>query len=215
MKKVLLSILIILAVQPYLWGQANIEEFSDESKFEQKHKRPSKREDVRIKGVMTYKSAHVYQGNWEKRVELIGVELPELGDIMRLVDNGEIPETKREEVRRTYWKASQALSKYAEHGDILFIEKDAREKNAFGNILVYLYSPNRRVINIELVRQGYAFPVYDLDNNRYEGEFREALQEAIDHRRGLYQVWQVMYKDELSGATQEVNTPRVVITPKP
>lgn len=190
-KSLLLTGIMILSAEQALFAQAAVVEHEEKSEFEKKHLRESEREAVKIDKVLTNSSIQVLKNNWERRIELIGIELPELDEVMQLVERAGIPENEKERYKMMYYEARSALKDHVNTGDVLFIEQDVRKKNTYGNLLVYLYAPNRRIINIELIRQGYAYPVKDIDNKAYEDEMFKALEYAIDHKNGLYKIWQV------------------------
>lgn len=182
-----------------LFAQAAVVEYEEKSEFEKKHIRKSQREAVTIEKVLTNSSAAVTLNNWDRRIELIGMELPDFKELQKYFDSGQLPKEELEYHKSEYNKARGALKDYVNKGDVLFIEQDVRKKNAFGNLLVYLYSPNRRIINVEIIKQGYAYPVRDIDNKVYEKEMFDALEYAIDHKNGLYKIWELKYtKDKKS-----------------
>lgn|GEM_PF-3277352 len=196
MVTVTVLILTLLAVFSPIFPQAAVVEIKEKSEFEKEHIRKSSLEAVTMEKVLTNNSASVTLNNWDRRIELIGVELPEYKEIQGYFDKGLLPKNEQEHIKTVYSDARGALKEYATKGDVLYIEQDVRQKNAFGNLLVYLYSPNRKIINVELVRAGYAYPVTDIDNKKYEAGMKAALDYAIDHKNGLYKVWLLRLKSE-------------------
>lgn len=211
-KNRLILALFLLLPSVFLFSQAAQVEHEDKSEFEKKHIRKSEREAVTIEKVLTSSSAAVTLNNWDRRIELIGIELPDFKDLQKYFDSGQLPKEELEYHKTEYYRARGALKDYVTTGDVLFIEQDVRKKNAFGNLLVYLYSPNRRIINIELIRDGYAYPVRDIDNRAYEKEMYEALEYAIDHKNGLYKIWEIKYgKENSKGKKGKVLIDKIII----
>lgn len=189
--KKIFTIGLMACLNTFIFSQAAVVEHQEKSEFEKKHLKESDREAVKIDKVLTNKSMSVLKNNWERRIELIGIDLPELNEIMELYDQAGLPQDEKEEYKMLYYEARSAIKEFVSSGDVLFIEQDVREKNTYGNLLVYLLAPNRRIINIELIKLGYAYPVKDIDNKTYEEEMFAALEYAIDHKNGLYQVFKL------------------------
>lgn len=193
MKKRFFDILTIFAFLPTgLFAQATVEELSDESRFEQEHKRSSTEEFVKVTNINSYRDLEALRNGWDIKIQLIGVYLPPWEDIQALIESGDLKEDSSGEIKKLYSNARAAIKNHVSSGDVLNIETDIQEKNSFGNQLIYLISPNRKIINVELVRSGLVLPDFDSDNNRYKAQFVDAYTEAKSRKRGLYKLWQAM-----------------------
>ena len=202
--------LLLTALAGNIYGQATVEELIDKSNFEKNHFKKSQKDTVTIRNVITNKSARITLRNWERKIQLIGLELPKPKDIMSYFDRGLMPNDERDKYKLLYSRAFGAFKNHVTSGDVLYIEQDIRKKDTFGNLLVYLYAPNRRIINVELVKSGLAYPVKDIDNKLYEKEMFKALEYAIDHKLGLYKIWQLRSKE-----SSIISRPKTTIKIKP
>jgi endonuclease YncB( thermonuclease family) len=70
---------------------------------------------------------------------------------------------------------------------VVLLEPDAVDRDAAGVALRYLFLPDERFINLELIRDGYARFVSSPGNHRYDYLLRNAQVEAMVNGRGLWQ----------------------------
>jgi endonuclease YncB( thermonuclease family) len=84
-------------------------------------------------------------------------------------------------------RARGALEQLLPPGTPARIELDVQRADRYGRTLAYLYDPTGRMINAELARLGYALVSIYPPNVRHVEEIREAIEEARQGRRGLWQ----------------------------
>lgn len=106
-----------------------------------------------------------------ERVRYIGIDAPEMRHITRGGEPG------GQEAR----EANRRLVK----GKRLHLELDVVPRDRYGRVLAYVYA-GERLVNAELVRQGYARASTVPPNVKYERLLRRLQQEARDQRRGLW-----------------------------
>lgn len=128
---------------------------------------------VRIQGLST-------------RVRLIGIDTPE-------ISAGERATRQATELGRDVATivalgrmAKSAAERLAPPGTTVRLEWDVQTYDRYGRALLYLYLANGRMINEELVRQGYAMVLTIPPNVRYADRFVRAQREAREARRGLW-----------------------------
>lgn len=126
-----------------------------------------------------------YVGRIEK-VRLIGIDTPESRanpkarrDSRR---SGKDVETLLEQGRR----ARSFVERTVRVGDAVRVELDVQERDKYGRLLAYLYLPDGRMLNEEIIGQGYASPMTYPPNVRYEDRFLSAYRAARNARLGLW-----------------------------
>jgi len=82
--------------------------------------------------------------------------------------------------------ATRALKQLVPVGSRATLELDVEQRDRYGRLLAYVYAPDGRMANEEMVREGYAL-LYTLPPNvKYVDRTRAALEEAKAERRGLW-----------------------------
>jgi micrococcal nuclease len=86
-------------------------------------------------------------------------------------------------------RARQAKQVNAElvQGAKLRLEYDVERYDQYNRVLAYVFLPDGRMVNTELVRQGLARVLLKSPNLRFRNEFVQAQREAITARQGLWQ----------------------------
>lgn len=109
----------------------------------------------------------------EEKVRMIGVDTPETQDPRKAV--------------QCFGKAASQFTKDLIANNPVRLEADPTNTNRdrYGRLLRYVYLPDGRLVNAEIIKQGYgfayvAFPVQKLE------EFRALEQEARQANRGLW-----------------------------
>lgn len=74
-------------------------------------------------------------------------------------------------------------------GKIVRLEFDTQRRDGEGVRTAYVFLPDGRMLNEEILRQGYAQLKLRMPNMRYAARFRNAYQEARREMRGLQGQW--------------------------
>ena len=106
-----------------------------------------------------------------ERVRYIGIDAPEL-------------EYSRKQVQ-CFADESKKKNQELVEGKEIRLEKDTRDRDAFGRLLRYVYRGNV-FINLELVRQGFALTATYPPDVKYQADFLKAQKEAGEAKRGLW-----------------------------
>lgn len=106
----------------------------------------------------------------ELRVRLIGIDTPEIYP----------------EIECFGAEAEAALAALAPRGSTLGFTYDRDPRDRFDRELMYLFSTDGTLINLELVSQGFARAVLFEPNDRYWNDLRTAERAAHDARLGLW-----------------------------
>src|SRR5690606_12689430 len=82
--------------------------------------------------------------------------------------------------------ARNALLEMLPPGTIASMEFDVQRLDQYGRTLAYVYTPDRRMTNVEMARRGYAVALTYPPNVRYVDEVRAAVEQARTAGRGLW-----------------------------
>lgn len=107
----------------------------------------------------------------KEKVRLIGIDAPEIGQ----QPWGE--ETKK------YLESLLSSS-----GWKIKLEYDVERRDKYGRILAYLRTADGKLINLQMVRSGYAMLFTVPPNVRYVNELKAAQQEARERKLGIWGV---------------------------
>lgn len=108
----------------------------------------------------------VLWGGRREKVRLIGIDAPEVE---------QRPWGQR---AKKYLKDLLDASRWA-----VSIELDVEKKDQYGRLLSYVWTSDRRMINVQMLKEGYAMLYTFPPNIRYVDEFKKAQDEA--RRKGL------------------------------
>ena len=122
------------------------------------------------------------------------------GDTIVLVDGRRIryiginaPEIAHQE----YHQTAEPLGYDAlRHNKILVHKKRVRlefgkEKlDRYDRVLAYVFLPDGRFVNLEMLRKGYAFCLFREPNDSYNALFLKAQREAMKAGRGIWNSWE-------------------------
>jgi micrococcal nuclease len=106
-----------------------------------------------------------------EKVRLIGVDTPETKDPRKPV--------------QPFGQEASAFTKQLVEGQEVRLEFDVQRQDKYGRTLAYVYVRDK-MLNAELVRQGFAQVATYPPNVRYQERFRQLQREAREARRGLW-----------------------------
>lgn len=106
-----------------------------------------------------------------RKVRLIGVDTPEMDHPYK---NGQ----------RLAKEAKSFAEKMVLRKRVI-LEFDWEKEDKYRRLLAYVFLPDGRMLNAEIIKQGYGF-VYTRFPFRYMDEFRRYEREAREKRRGLW-----------------------------
>jgi micrococcal nuclease len=111
----------------------------------------------------------VIMDNRREKVRLIGIDAPEMG--------------------QRPW--GDEAKKYLENilsssGWRTRLEFDVERRDKYGRLLAYLWTPDGRLVNLMMVRSGYAMLFTFPPNVKHANEFRAAQQEASSRAVGMW-----------------------------
>lgn len=109
----------------------------------------------------------------EERVRFIGVDTPETKDPRKPV--------------QCFGKAASDFTKQLIGSNHVKLEADPTNTNRdrYNRLLRYVYLPDGRLVNLEIIKQGYGFAYVSFPFEKME-QFRAAQTEAREANRGLW-----------------------------
>ena len=125
--------------------------------------------DVRVIRVHDGDTVGVILNGRKEKVRLIGIDAPE--------------------IKQRPWgtKARKHLEKMLMASNrTVILEFDVEKRDKYGRLLCYIFTPDRKMLNIQMVKDGYAVLLTIPPNIKYVDELRMAENEARQHRRGIW-----------------------------
>jgi endonuclease YncB( thermonuclease family) len=104
-------------------------------------------------------------------VRLIGVDTAETGDPRRPVQD--------------FGKEAAAFTKQLTQGKIVRLEFEGRRTDRYNRTLAYVYLPDGRLLNTEIIKQGYGHAYVEFPFGRMAA-FRQHERDARTSQRGLW-----------------------------
>ena len=126
---------------------------------------------------------HTTQG---LRVRLIGIDAPEASPSERARSQARRLGVPLREVVRLGLAARHFAESLAPAGTTLHLEQDAQATDRYGRVLAYLWTVDRRLVQEEILRAGWADLLTVPPNVRYADRLRAAWREARENRRGMW-----------------------------
>jgi len=83
-------------------------------------------------------------------------------------------------------EATKFVKTLVNQDDRVEIEFDVQKRDKYGRLLGYIYLPNGKMLNEEIVKAGYANLLTVPFNVRHQERFSRAYKEARETRRGLW-----------------------------
>jgi micrococcal nuclease len=126
-----------------------------------------------------------YNGRKES-IRLIGIDAPESKK------NSKAFKDSRRKGKDVYAITSQgkAATKFVKtlvrSGDTVTILFDIEKRDKYKRLLGYVYLPNGKMLNDEIIKNGYASPLTIPPNVKYKAKFMKSYRYARSHGLGLF-----------------------------
>ena len=121
-----------------------------------------------------------------EHVRLIGIDTPEARQNNKARRDSQRSGQDLNTITTLGKAASRESQTLAHKGDVVTLEFDAEQRDKYGRLLAYVYLPNGKMINEELLREGYALVMTRPPNVRYAERFKKIYDLARRERRGLW-----------------------------
>lgn len=120
-----------------------------------------------------------------EKVRLIGIDTPEIRYGPKLERDGRNTQKDYKAIIATGKEASR-FTKGLAHGKIVRLEFDVEKRDKYERLLAYVYLPDGKMLNAEIIKAGYGriytFPL----NVKYVDMFKKLQKEAKENERGLW-----------------------------
>jgi micrococcal nuclease len=127
-----------------------------------------------------------FPGGHQERTRLIGIDTPEVNEGDGLEREMKRSGRDKATVLALGRRASAFTRRLLPRGTRVEVEPDAQDRDRHGRLLAYLWTPEAGLVNLVIVREGYARAITVPPNVRYEARFRACLREARAAGRGLW-----------------------------
>ncbi|MEZ0323518.1 MAG: thermonuclease family protein [Hydrogenothermaceae bacterium] len=122
----------------------------------------------------------------EEKVRLIGIDTPESRVNKRATIQEKELNKDVEAIVDLGKQAKEFTSSLVKPGMKVYLEFDVQPRDKYGRLLAYVYLPDGRMLNKEIICNGYAMPLTIPPNVKYEKDFRECFQKAREEKKGLW-----------------------------
>ncbi len=126
-----------------------------------------------------------YLGTRE-RLRLIGIDSPESFDDEKAHRDSARTGEKLSSILKKGDRSKAYLATVVQRGEKLRVDFDIDKRDRYDRLLGYVYLPSGELLNVKIVRDGYAKPSTNEGNHRYKREINRAYTEAKNDRRGLW-----------------------------
>jgi len=127
----------------------------------------------------------IYKNN-EERFRLAGIDTPETKMTDAVRANAEKYEKTVSDILLMGKRAMEYTKSLVKPNDKISIEFDVQFLDKDGKYLGYVYLEDGRMLNEELVREGFASPSSSRLNVKYKKRFLQAFTEARKNKKGLW-----------------------------
>jgi len=132
-------------------------------------------------------------------VRLIGIDTPETGERKKNTPKQEreferitakayhrFVDLSRRDIAKMGLEAKRFTEKLLRDVYVVTLETDVEPTDHYGRVLGYIWLPDGRMLNEEIICHGYALPLTVPPNVKYEKLFRRCFRKAVEEKRGLW-----------------------------
>lgn len=122
----------------------------------------------------------------ERNLRLIGVDAPEARENQKLSRDAQRTRRDKKTIMLQGQISKEYLQKLIRRGALLRLEYDVERKDRYDRVLAYAYMSDGTMLNLKILRDGYANLMTVPPNVRHVSEFKAALKLARQEGRGLW-----------------------------
>ena len=122
-----------------------------------------------------------------EKVRLTGIDTPESRVNRRAKWQARDLNKDLTEIVKMGKEAKRFVQSLISRGDIVYLEFDVQPRDRYGRLLAYVWLPNGKMLNKEIICNGYAMPLTIPPNVKYADEFRECFRKARNEGLGLWE----------------------------
>jgi len=149
-----------------------------------------------------------FKGNME-RVRLIGIDAPESTINKKVLRNAELSNSDIKTITELGQRSKQFLKSLLPQNTILDLEFDVRKRDKYGRLLAYAFLKNGQMLNVEILRAGYASLIMSPANVKYMKLFKITVADAMKNERGFWKIAEVPQPGDSEESTKpaKINLP--------
>ena len=121
-----------------------------------------------------------------EKVRLIGIDTPETRRNKRAKLQAREQGKRLKTIIKMGRKAKKYVKSLVKRGDKVYIELDLETRDKYGRLLGYVWLDNGKMLNEEIICNGYAMPLTIPPNVKYEDKFLTCYQYARENNLGLW-----------------------------
>lgn len=150
----------------------------------------AERDEIRVLKIVDFETIKIHHKEKTIRIKLIGAKIPTESEIATYCRYLPDCDPRLNDLLAKGRKAKRYLEDKFNRGDILTMDDDGGKVDAAGRHLVYLFDVSGKLVNTNVIREGYAMPRLANLKAEYRAEFEEAYEEAISGQKGLWELWE-------------------------
>ena len=127
----------------------------------------------------------IYQGK-EQSIRLIGIDTPESKANKKANKDAMRSGQDVAAITAMGKQATAFVKKLVKAGDTVTLEFDVQKHDKYNRLLGYVYLPDGRMLNEEIIKNGYASVMTIPPNVKYQVKFVNAYRDARENGRGLW-----------------------------
>ena len=135
-------------------------------------------ENATVIGVVDGDTLRVRSNKHREYVRLIGVDTPECRRNDKLMRDVYRSKQDVNTVLALGQAAKVHLEQIVKPNDVIILEFDVQKRDKYRRLLAYVYLPDGRMLNEEMVLSGHAMPLTIPPNVKYEDRFIEGFRKA-------------------------------------
>jgi micrococcal nuclease len=124
----------------------------------------------------------------EEKVRLIGVDTPESKKNKKAEKDSSRSGQSLDAIVALGKRAAAFTKELVPPGTEVVIETDVQGRDKYGRLLVYVYLPDGRMVNMVIIAEGYASTMTIPPNVKHAEEFLKAERSARAQNKGLWAV---------------------------
>lgn len=126
-----------------------------------------------------------YNGKREN-IRLIGIDTPESFAGKKARRDSKRSNTDMAQILQSGRKAAEYTKTRVNPGDLVSVEFDVEKRDRYGRLLGYVFLADGRMLNEEIIKNGYASVLTIPPNVNYQKRFIEAYRHARRNNLGLW-----------------------------
>lgn len=141
---------------------------------------------ARVLYVIDGDTIKVLHNNNKESVRLIGIDTPESRNNRRAVLQAQDMDKTTNEIVQMGRTAKRHAQSLVRKGSLVSLEFDAQQRDRYGRLLAYVYLPDGRMLNAEIIKNGFAMPLTVPPSVKYSKMFVELYRQARQEKKGLW-----------------------------